>query len=96
MVLLAFVVCAAFLVNHAMRDASPRDPEHAVHRDFAIGFAPGLSVRVKRAPLYASNDPWKAYLADDEMCPNAEDVNAPLFIPKEPVSVYALLLLHPG
>jgi uncharacterized protein YkwD len=76
-ILLAFVVCAVLLVNHATH-GGPQDPEHVVHRDIAIGFAPGLTVRLKQAPLYASHDPWKPYLADERTCPNAEDLNAPL------------------
>lgn len=77
-VLSFFVVCVVLLVNHATRQGTPADPEHIVHHDFVLGVAPGLTVRLKQAPLYAPNDPWKAYLADERTCPNAEDVNAPL------------------
>jgi uncharacterized protein YkwD len=45
----------------------------------SLGFCPGvLSIPIVRAPLYAKNDPWKWYLADEQTCPNAEDVSPPL------------------
>ncbi len=71
-------LAALFLVVQTLHRGGPNDPEHSVHRDFAVGFVPGLTVTLKRAPLYASNDPWKTYLADDRTCPNAEAVDAPL------------------
>jgi uncharacterized protein YkwD len=54
------------------------DPEHVVHHDASISFGPGLSIPIRRDPLYAKNDPWKTYLADEQTCPNAEDLSAPL------------------
>jgi uncharacterized protein YkwD len=76
--LLVFFVLALALLSQALRQGAPADPEHAVHRDLSFGFAPGLTVRIKRAPLYAPNDPWKSYLADEQTCPHAEDLSAPL------------------
>jgi uncharacterized protein YkwD len=64
--------------SRAVHHAAPVDPEHVVHHDEVFSVAPGLSISIKKAPLYAANDPWKAYLADERTCPNAEDLNAPL------------------
>jgi uncharacterized protein YkwD len=75
--LVVLLVAGFVVVSHALHHA-PVDPEHVVHQDLSIGFAPGLTLPIKRAPLYAANDPWKAYLADEQTCPNAEDLNAPL------------------
>jgi uncharacterized protein YkwD len=75
--LVVLAVVGFVVVSHALRQA-PSDPEHVTHRDLALGFAPGLTLTLKRAPLYAADDPWKSYLADEQACPNAEDVNAPL------------------
>jgi uncharacterized protein YkwD len=63
---------------HATRGQHVADPEHQVHRDTSIGFFPGLTLRLSKAPLYPAHDPWKAYLADEQTCPGGEDVNAPL------------------
>jgi uncharacterized protein YkwD len=75
--LVVLLVAVIVVVSHALHQA-PSDPEHVTHRDLAIGFAPGLTLPLKRAPLYAANDPWKSYLADEQTCPNAEDLTAPL------------------
>lgn len=79
---LAAVVVAALLafvvVTHVLPQTSAADPEHVTHRDEAIGIAPGLMIPIQRAPLYPPHDVWKAYLADEQTCPNAEDVNAQL------------------
>jgi hypothetical protein len=78
-VLIAFgIVAVIFLTIQVLHQGASNDPEHSVHRDFAVGFVPGLTLSIKRAPLYAPHDPWKAYLADERTCPNAEDVSAPL------------------
>jgi uncharacterized protein YkwD len=68
----------AVLAARSLQHAAPVDPEHGVHYDQSISFGPGLTIPIRRDPLYASNDPWKSYLADDQTCPNAEDLNAPL------------------
>ena len=40
---------------------------------------PGLpAISIGGDALYAKNDPWKAYLADEEACPGGEKVDAPL------------------
>ena len=75
---LVLVAVAFFVVVSHATQHGPKDPEHVRHQDLAIGFVPGLTIPIKRAPLYAANDPWKSYLADDQTCPNAEDLNAPL------------------
>jgi uncharacterized protein YkwD len=75
--LVVLLVAGIVVVSHTLHHA-PTDPEHVVHRDLALGFAPGLTLPLKRAPLYAANDPWKSYLADEQTCPNAEDLTAPL------------------
>lgn len=72
--LLVLVVGVASRIPH--HNAS-NDPEHVVHHDTSIDVA-GLTISLNRAPLYARNDPWKSYLADEQTCPNAEDLNAPL------------------
>jgi uncharacterized protein YkwD len=76
--LVVVAALVAVLVGRSLHHTAPADPEHVVHRDQSLSFAPGLTLPLKRAPLYASNDPWKAYLADEQTCPNAEDLNAPL------------------
>jgi uncharacterized protein YkwD len=72
------VLVLVFAGQSVLHHVSPPDPEHGVHRDMAVQFAPGLRMTLLRAPLYASNDPWKSYLADEQTCPSAEDLNAPL------------------
>jgi uncharacterized protein YkwD len=64
-------------IGKAHRSATP-DPEHVVHHDRSIKYAPGLTIPLERAPLYAPNDPWKDYLASEASCPDAEDLDAPL------------------
>jgi uncharacterized protein YkwD len=76
--LIVLAVLAVGFVGHSLHHAAPADPEHVVHHDQSISFAPGLSISLRKDPLYAPNDPWKAYLADEQTCPNAEDLNAPL------------------
>jgi uncharacterized protein YkwD len=74
------VLIAVLVLGVASRyphHAASNDPEHVVHHDTSIDVA-GLTISLNRAPLYASNDPWKSYLADAQTCPNAEDLNAPL------------------
>ena len=81
---LQFVVAAIVVVLvtggalHATRGKHIADPEHQVHRDTSIGFFPGLTLRLSKAPLYPAHDPWKVYLADEQTCPGGEDANAPL------------------
>lgn len=76
--LIALAVVAVGFVGRSMHHAAPADPEHVVHHDESLSVGPGLSIPIHRDPLYATNDPWKPYLADEQTCPNAEDVNAPL------------------
>jgi uncharacterized protein YkwD len=76
--LVVLAALVAVLAGRSLHHGSPPDPEHRVHQDLSIGFGPGLTLPLRRAPLYASNDPWKSYLADDQTCPNAEDLSAPL------------------
>ena len=71
---LLVLVVAARYPHHG----GSNDPEHVTHHDTSISFAPGLSIQLSKAPLYAPNDPWTAYLADSAACPNAESVSAPL------------------
>lgn len=80
---LPLVVLALFLLVFLGRSLSqgagaPADPEHVVHQDTSISFGPGLTIPLSRAPLYAPNDPWTSYLADNETCPNAEALSPPL------------------
>ncbi|MBA3841809.1 MAG: CAP domain-containing protein [Actinobacteria bacterium] len=62
------------LVAHS-RHHAVADPEHVVHHELSIGAGHGLGIPIKGAPLYARNDPWKKYLADDHTCPAAENVD---------------------
>ncbi len=44
-----------------------------------ISLLPGLpGISIGGDALYAKNDPWKAYLADEATCPGGEEVDAPL------------------
>jgi len=44
-----------------------------------ISLLPGLpGISVGGDGLYAKNDPWKAYLADEQTCPGGERLDAPL------------------
>ena len=43
-----------------------------------IGFGVGPQVTIVEPPLYPRNDPWQAYLAEEESCPGGEDADAPL------------------
>ncbi|MCW2965110.1 MAG: Allergen V5/Tpx related [Actinomycetia bacterium] len=76
--LVVLAALVAVLAGRSLHHAAPADPEHGVHYDQSISFAPGLTLPIRRDPLYAANDPWKPYLADEQTCPNAEDLNAPL------------------
>jgi uncharacterized protein YkwD len=76
--LLVLAVLIFGLASRYLHHSPPADPEHVVHHDKLLQFAPGLTITLQRAPLYAPNDPWKSYLADDQTCPNAEDLSAPL------------------
>lgn len=76
--LVLLVALVVFFGRRALHHSTPFDPEHVVHNDKVFSVAPGLSISLKKAPLYAPNDPWKAYLADEQTCPNAEDLNASL------------------
>jgi uncharacterized protein YkwD len=75
--LVLLVLFVVGLISRYPHHAASNDPEHVVHHDTAIDVA-GLTISLKRAPLYAKDDPWKSYLADDQTCPNAEDLSAPL------------------
>jgi uncharacterized protein YkwD len=49
------------------------------HRPSSIGyqiFPGGPTITTFEAPLYASDDPWKAWLAPEAICPGGEDVDA--------------------
>jgi uncharacterized protein YkwD len=76
--LAALVVLVSLFAGRSLHHAAPADPEHGVHHDTLIQFAPGLTMTLQRAPLYAPNDPWKSYLANEQTCPNAESLSAPL------------------
>ena len=54
--------------------------EQQTHRGAAkISILPGLpGISIGGDALYAKNDPWKAYLADDSTCPGGEKDDAPL------------------
>jgi uncharacterized protein YkwD len=71
------LVLAVGVASRIPHHAASNDPEHVVHHDSAIDIA-GLTISLNKAPLYAKHDPWQAYLADEQRCPNAEDVKAPL------------------
>src|SRR5690242_13766644 len=44
-----------------------------------IPIGPGLpNIRIGGDPLYAKNDPWKQYLADERTCPGGDQLDAPL------------------
>jgi uncharacterized protein YkwD len=44
-----------------------------------ISLLPGLpGVKIGGDALYAKNDPWKTYLADEQTCPGGEKLEAPL------------------
>lgn len=40
-------------------------------------FPDGPSVTIREQPLYAPDDPWRAWLADEATCPRGEDAAAP-------------------
>ena len=47
--------------------------------DVEISILPGLpGITIHGDALYAKNDPWKAYLADERTCPGGERDDAPL------------------
>ncbi len=47
--------------------------------DVKISILPGLpGITIHGDPLYATDDPWQAYLADERTCPGGEQVDAPL------------------
>jgi uncharacterized protein YkwD len=54
--------------------------EHSSHQGAAkISLLPGLpGISVGGDGLYAKNDPWKGYLADEQACPGGEKLDAPL------------------
>jgi uncharacterized protein YkwD len=43
-----------------------------------IGAGPLRGPTVEERPLYAADDPWLAYLADERRCPGGEDTSRPL------------------
>jgi uncharacterized protein YkwD len=68
------------------RDDDPRGRRRlSSQRRFIFGTAIGLvlllaaspAVSAPRNPLAAANDPWKAWLADEQTCPRGEDRRAP-------------------
>jgi uncharacterized protein YkwD len=75
LVLIAVLVLG--VASRIPRQAGSNDPEHVVHHDASIEVA-GLTISLNKDPLYAKNDPWKAYLAGEQTCPNAENLNSPL------------------
>jgi hypothetical protein len=75
LVLIAVLVLG--IASRLPHHTDSNDPEHVVHHDASIEVA-GLTISLNKAPLYAKNDPWKTYLADEQTCPNAEDLTAPL------------------
>jgi uncharacterized protein YkwD len=40
----------------------------------------GPAIKLVEQPLYARNDPWRAYLADEATCPGGESVARPLVL----------------
>ena len=74
----AMVALMIGFVMHAMRARQVADPEHQVHHDRSLQVFPGLELALTKASLYPAHDPWRAYLADEQTCPRAEDANAPL------------------
>jgi uncharacterized protein YkwD len=47
--------------------------EHSTRRDVKVAILPGApAVTLYHAPLYAANDPWQSYLADERTCPGGE------------------------
>jgi uncharacterized protein YkwD len=51
---------------------------HESRSGIRLGFGVGPTVTVVEAPLYARNDQWTSYLADERTCPGGEDADAPL------------------
>ncbi len=54
--------------------------EHASHQGpVKISLLPGLpGISIGGDGLYAKNDPWQGYLADEQTCPGGEKLDAPL------------------
>jgi uncharacterized protein YkwD len=48
------------------------------NRGLAVQLPGGEPVVLVQPPLYAENDPWRSYLADERTCPGGEDEAAPL------------------
>ena len=77
-VLLAILaVLLAVFGLHFVRGSQPYDPEHQSHHDRSLQVG-GVEIQLSRAPLYAKDDPWQVYLADEQTCPHGEDASAPL------------------
>jgi uncharacterized protein YkwD len=48
------------------------------HTGLAVQLPGGEPVVLVEPSLYAENDPWRSYLADERTCPGGEDASAPL------------------
>lgn len=72
------VLLAVFALHFVGGGGQPNDPEHQSHHDRSFQILPGVEIPISRAPLYAKNDPWQVYLADEQTCPHGEDASAPL------------------
>ena len=75
---LVAVLLVGFGLHFVGGGGQPNDPEHQSHHDRSFQILPGLEIPISRAPLYAKDDPWATYLADEQTCPHGEDANAPL------------------
>jgi Cysteine-rich secretory protein family len=53
--------------------------EHRTHQDIKISLLPGTpAITIHRAALYAADDPWRGYLANERTCPGGERTDLPL------------------
>lgn len=78
--ILAGVVVAALLLWRSEGDpARYAGTSHTRAGDVKISILPGLpGITIHGDPLYAKDDPWRAYLADERTCPGGERHDAPL------------------
>lgn len=85
MLVLAGVVAGglvlAALVRHQLAEPpATHGGERQTHAGpTTVSILPGLpGITIRGDPLYARNDPWKAYLANERTCPGGEELDLPL------------------
>ena len=77
---LAGLFAAGFVRAHTQGRAAVYGAKEKTHSGpTTVSILPGLpGISFGGDPLYAKNDPWLAYLADERTCPGGEQLDAPL------------------